>query len=164
MQIISKLKFQGATRPKLTGVWSLRAQFGGFAPYLLSPPKNSFCAPFTITPFSNFQFSHMFNFLQFSLLFTFQKNHFFMFFHFFHFPLFFYLFHFFHHFVFFYFFHFFTFFIFFGTLEVPERGLGGFWYGGCPKVFSRKLHINFQVSTFLGRAPFCISPERHHGV
>ena len=39
------------------------------------------------------------------------------------------------------------------TLEVPDRILGGVWNGGCPKDISRKLHINFQVSTFLGSAP-----------
>ena len=39
------------------------------------------------------------------------------------------------------------------TLEVPERILGGFWYGGCLKNTSRKLHINFQFFTFLGSAP-----------
>ena len=32
-------------------------------------------------------------------------------------------------------------------LEVPERSLGGFWYAGYHKDTSRKLHINFQVST-----------------
>ena len=39
------------------------------------------------------------------------------------------------------------------TLEVPDRSLGGFLHGGCLKDTSRKLHINFQVSTFLGSAP-----------
>ena len=38
-------------------------------------------------------------------------------------------------------------------LEVPERSLGGFWDGGCLKYTSRKLHINFQVSTLLGSGP-----------
>ena len=39
------------------------------------------------------------------------------------------------------------------TLEVPERSLGGFWHGGCLKDTSMKLHISFQISTFLGSAP-----------
>ena len=39
------------------------------------------------------------------------------------------------------------------TLEVPERSLGGFWDGGCLKDTSRKLHINFQVSTLLESGP-----------
>ena len=39
------------------------------------------------------------------------------------------------------------------TLEVPERSLGGFWHDGWPKDTSRKLHINFQTSTYLGSAP-----------
>ena len=30
---------------------------------------------------------------------------------------------------------------------VPERSLGGFCYNGCPKDISRKLHVNFQIST-----------------
>ena len=34
-------------------------------------------------------------------------------------------------------------------MAVPERSLGGFWYGGCPKETLRKLHVNFQISTFL---------------
>ena len=38
-------------------------------------------------------------------------------------------------------------------LEVPKRSLGGFWDGGCPKDTLRKLHTDFQVSTFLGSAP-----------
>ena len=33
------------------------------------------------------------------------------------------------------------------TLVIPERSLCGFWHGGCRKDTSRKLHINFQVST-----------------
>ena len=33
--------------------------------------------------------------------------------------------------------------------EVPERSLGGFWHNGCPKDTTRKLHINFQISTIL---------------
>ena len=45
-----------------------------------------------------------------------------------------------------------------GTLMVPERIFSGFLHGGCPKDISRKLHINFQVSTFLGSAssPMCL--------
>jgi hypothetical protein len=39
------------------------------------------------------------------------------------------------------------------TLEVPGRGLVGFCYGGCLKDTSRKLCINFQISTCLGSAP-----------
>ena len=39
------------------------------------------------------------------------------------------------------------------TLEVLDRSLGGFYHGGCPKDTSRKLNINFQVSTCLGSAP-----------
>ncbi len=39
------------------------------------------------------------------------------------------------------------------TIAVPERNLGGFWHGGCLKDTSRKLHINFQISTFLGSTP-----------
>ena len=35
------------------------------------------------------------------------------------------------------------------TLEAPERSLCGVWHNGCPKDTSRKLHINFQISTFL---------------
>ena len=49
------------------------------------------------------------------------------------------------------------------TIEVPERSLGGFWpggfwHGGCLKDTSRKLHINFQISTCLGSAssPMCL--------
>ena len=44
------------------------------------------------------------------------------------------------------------------TLEVPERSFGGFWHGGCLKDTSRKLHINFQISTCLGSAssPMCL--------
>ena len=38
------------------------------------------------------------------------------------------------------------------TIEAPERSLGGFWHGGCPKDTQRKLHINFQISTSLGSA------------
>ena len=38
-------------------------------------------------------------------------------------------------------------------LEVPERSLGGFWHSGCPKNTSWKLHINFNISTFLGSTP-----------
>ena len=38
-------------------------------------------------------------------------------------------------------------------LEVPDRSLGGFWHTGCPKDTSRKLHINFQVFTFLESGP-----------
>ena len=34
-------------------------------------------------------------------------------------------------------------------LEVPERSLGGFPRGGCLNDTSRKIHINFQVSTVL---------------
>ena len=39
------------------------------------------------------------------------------------------------------------------TLEVHDRSLGGFWHGGCLKDISRKLRINFQISTCLGSAP-----------
>ena len=39
------------------------------------------------------------------------------------------------------------------TLKVPERSLGGFCNGGCLKDTSRKLRINFQISTCLGSAP-----------
>ena len=35
------------------------------------------------------------------------------------------------------------------TMEVPDRSLGSVWHEGCPKDTSRKLHLNFQVSTFL---------------
>ena len=38
-------------------------------------------------------------------------------------------------------------------LEVPERSLSSFWHNGCPKDTSRKLHLNFPISTFLGSAP-----------
>ena len=38
-------------------------------------------------------------------------------------------------------------------LVVPERSLGDFWHTGCTLDTSRKLHINFQISTCLGRAP-----------
>ena len=38
-------------------------------------------------------------------------------------------------------------------LVVPERNLCGSGHGGCPKGTSRKLHINFQISTCLGSAP-----------
>ena len=40
------------------------------------------------------------------------------------------------------------------TLAVPGRCFGGFWHGGCLKDTSRKLHINFQISTCLGSAPY----------
>ena len=39
------------------------------------------------------------------------------------------------------------------TLVAPERSLGGFGHGGCPKDTSRKLHINFQIFTFLESRP-----------
>ena len=39
------------------------------------------------------------------------------------------------------------------TLEVPERSLGGLWDGGWLKDTSRKLHINFQVSTPMESCP-----------
>ena len=39
------------------------------------------------------------------------------------------------------------------TLVVPERSLCGFWRNGCPNDTSRKLHINFLISTFLKSAP-----------
>ena len=39
------------------------------------------------------------------------------------------------------------------TLKVPERSLGGFCNGVCLKDTSRKLRINFQISTCLGSAP-----------
>ena len=44
------------------------------------------------------------------------------------------------------------------TLEVPERSFYGFRHGGYPKDTSRKLRINFQVSTCLGSAlsPMCL--------
>jgi hypothetical protein len=38
------------------------------------------------------------------------------------------------------------------TLVVPERSLCGSGHVGYPKDTSRKLHINFQISTFLGSA------------
>ena len=38
-------------------------------------------------------------------------------------------------------------------LEVPERSLSSCWHNGCPKDTSRKLHINFHVSSLLGSAP-----------
>ena len=43
------------------------------------------------------------------------------------------------------------------TLKVPHRSLRGFWHKGCPKDTSRKLGINFQISTFLKSrpTPFC---------
>ena len=34
----------------------------------------------------------------------------------------------------------------------PERSLGGFLHGGCVKDVPRKIHINFQISTFLESA------------
>jgi hypothetical protein len=34
-------------------------------------------------------------------------------------------------------------------LEVSDRSLGGFWHNGYPKDTSRKLRINFQISTFM---------------
>ena len=43
----------------------------------------------------------------------------------------------------------------------PERSLGDFEHGGCPKDTSRKLHINFQISTCLGSA---LSPMRLQSV
>jgi hypothetical protein len=39
------------------------------------------------------------------------------------------------------------------TLVVPERIFDSFWHNGCLKDTSRKLHINFHISTFLGNAP-----------
>ena len=39
------------------------------------------------------------------------------------------------------------------TLVVPERSLWGFGLTGCLKDTSRKLYINFHISTFLGSAP-----------
>ena len=39
------------------------------------------------------------------------------------------------------------------TLVVPERNLCGSGHGGCSKGTSMKLHINFQISTYLGSAP-----------
>ena len=39
------------------------------------------------------------------------------------------------------------------TLKVSERSLGGFCDGGCLKDTSRRLRINFQISTCLGNAP-----------
>ena len=45
------------------------------------------------------------------------------------------------------------------TLVVPDRSVGGFWHGGCPKVTSKKLHINFQVCTFLGSTPYTMCPQ-----
>ena len=39
------------------------------------------------------------------------------------------------------------------TLEVPERSLGGSLGVGCLKDTSRKLHINFQVSTIPESGP-----------
>ena len=38
-------------------------------------------------------------------------------------------------------------------LDLPERSLGGFFYGGSLQDKSRKLHINFQVSTLLESLP-----------
>ena len=38
-------------------------------------------------------------------------------------------------------------------LEVPERSLGSFRHNGCPKQTTRKLHINFLISTYLGSGP-----------
>ena len=38
-------------------------------------------------------------------------------------------------------------------LKVPERSLSIFWHYGCPMYTSRKLHIKFQIYTFLGSAP-----------
>ena len=42
--------------------------------------------------------------------------------------------------------------------SMESKSLGGFWHGGCPKDTSRKLHINFQISTCLGSAssPMCL--------
>ena len=44
------------------------------------------------------------------------------------------------------------------TLVVPDRSLSGFLHGGYPNDTSRKLHINFEVSTFLesGPSPKCL--------
>ena len=39
------------------------------------------------------------------------------------------------------------------TMDVPERSLLDFCDGRCPKDKSRKLHINFQISTCLGSGP-----------
>ena len=39
------------------------------------------------------------------------------------------------------------------TLQVLDMSLGGSWYTRCPKDTSRKLHINFQVFTFLESGP-----------
>ena len=38
-------------------------------------------------------------------------------------------------------------------LEVPERSIGGYLHVGCLKDTSRKLHINFQVSTHSESSP-----------
>ena len=38
-------------------------------------------------------------------------------------------------------------------LVVPHWSLIGFWHNGFPKDTPRKLHINFQLSTYLGSAP-----------
>ena len=44
------------------------------------------------------------------------------------------------------------------TLVVPESSLGGFRHNGYPKDISRKLRINFQVSTLQGSvsSPMCL--------
>ena len=39
------------------------------------------------------------------------------------------------------------------TLMVPERSLDGFWQNGCLLYTSMKLHIDFQISTFLECRP-----------
>ena len=41
------------------------------------------------------------------------------------------------------------------TQEAPERSFGSFWHNGCPKDTSRRLHINFLISTIQesGRTP-----------
>ena len=64
---------------------------------------------------------------------------------------------------FFHIFHFFTLFIFFTFPLSPtfSRSLRGYWWflnggilrNGCPTDTSRKLYINFHISTFLGNAP-----------
>ena len=38
-------------------------------------------------------------------------------------------------------------------LGVLERSLGGFLYNGCLLYISMKLHINFQISTFMESCP-----------
>jgi len=51
------------------------------------------------------------------------------------------------------------------TLLVPEMSVNIFWHTGCPKDTSRKLHINFQISTFLESSPTPgfsrVSSKRH---